>query len=66
MKMIYVKRSVVIEENFAMVVKDEADLSLQLQAEEEKFKASFVSKPQKDKQGNLLFHQLNNNWPPYP
>jgi len=64
MKLIYVKRSVIVEEQFAMVVKDEEDLTRQLQAEEEKFKVSFVSKPQRDKQGNLLFHQMNKDWPP--
>lgn len=67
MKTIYVKRTVVTEAEFCMVVKDEADLTAQLLIEDGKFKAiSFTAKPQKDKQGNLIFHQMNKDWPTYP
>jgi hypothetical protein len=67
MKLIYVTRSIVVDQVFAMVVKDEDDLTAQITAEEAKFKAiPFVSKPQKDKQGKLILHQMNKDWPPYP
>jgi len=67
MKLIYVKRSVVTEESFAMVVRDEDDLKAQLAKCEEEFKAvPFVAKPEKDKQGKLVLHQMNKDWPPYP
>jgi hypothetical protein len=67
MKVIYVTRSVVVDQVFAMVVVDEEDLKKQLLEAEAAFKAiQFVSKPQKDKQGKLVLHQMNKDWPPYP
>lgn len=67
MKLIYVSRSIVVQQSFAMVVLDEADLKRQLADAEVALKATeFVSKPQKDKQGNLILHQMNKDWPPYP
>ena len=50
-----------------MVVRDEDDLTAQLNAAEAEFKAEpFSAKPQKDKQGKLVLHQMNKDWPPYP
>ena len=67
MKLIYVTRSIVIDQVFAMVVTDEEDLKKQLSEAEAAFKAiPFVSKPQKDKQGKLVLHQMNKDWPPFP
>jgi hypothetical protein len=67
MKVVYVTRSVVVEEKFAMVVLDEEDLRLQQAVAEVAYKAiPFVAKPQKDKQGKIVLHQMNKDWPPYP
>jgi RecB family endonuclease NucS len=60
---IYVERSVVTTERVAMIVVDEADMKAQLLKHEQLLREfKYVSKPDRDKQGKIEFHVLNNDW----
>jgi hypothetical protein len=67
MKTVYVERTITTKQTFCMMVKDEADLTAQLDEIERDFRASkFTRTPQRDKAGNIIFHQCNKDWTPYP
>lgn len=63
MKTIYVTHSVVKEQVTCLVVADEQDLVAQLASIESSFKQTpFVAKPQRDKTGKPLMHQMSSDW----
>lgn len=67
MKLIYVTQQVVTERVVAMVVKDGDALETQLAAAEYNLRnIDWKPKLQRDKQGNPIFHQLGQDWSPYP
>ncbi len=63
MKTVYVTHTVLTTAKFCMVVKDEEDLKKQLAEREASLRAQpFVAKPDRDKSGKLLMHELSKDW----
>lgn len=63
MKLIYVSLPVMVEQRFALVVVNEQDLEHQLAEREAAFRAlPFKAKPDRDKKGALVMHQMGKDW----
>lgn len=60
---VYVEHSTVVIEKFMMVVTSEANMKEQLLEREENMKfEKFVSKPQREKSGKIIMHEMNSDW----
>lgn len=60
---VQVELSVLTTEHHVLVVLDEADMKRQLAAREATFRATaYTAKPQRDKKGALIMHQMGEGW----